>query len=96
MELETYIQTHITYERTRLERNPAASERARTWISTIESAPRSIDAIQLLLDAKEVAMNKTKDAMELQELDRQWSALFWLQSTIKQISSGKLREALRA
>lgn len=96
MELETYIQTHINYEKTRFERNPAANERARIWISTIESAPRSVDAIQSLLDAKEVAMNKTDNAAELQLLDRQWSALFWLQSTIKQLNSGKLRDALRA
>lgn len=93
MELETYIQTHLHYEKARLERNPASSERAKIWISTIESAPRSAEAIQSLLDAKEVAMNKTDNAVELQLLDREWSALFWLQSTIKQLNSRKLREA---
>ena len=94
MELETYIQIHTSYEKTRLERNPAASERAKIWIDTVESAPRSVDAIQSLLDAKEVAMNKTDNPGELQLLDRQWSALFWLQSTIKQLSMGKVQEIL--
>lgn len=92
MELETYIQIHISYEKTRLERNPAASERAKIWISTIESAPRSVDAIQSLLDAKEVAMNKTDNVADLQLLDRQWSALFWLQRTIKQLSRGSIQD----
>lgn len=93
MELESYIQTHIKYEQNRLKRNPAAKERAQIWISTIENAPRSVDAIQSLMDAKEVAMNKTSDAIELQRLDREWSALFWLKSAIRQANSGKLRVA---
>lgn len=94
MELETYIQIHLNYEKSRLERNPSASERAKIGISTVESAPRSVDAIQSLLDAKEVAMNKTDNPAELQLLDRQWSALFWLQSTINQTNKGRLREAV--
>lgn len=93
MELETFIQTHLNYEKNRFKRNPAAAERAKVWIATIEKAPRSFDAIQSLMDAKEVAMNKTNDVRELQQLDREWSALLWLQSVIKQVQNGKLLEA---
>ena len=93
MELEAYIQTYINYEKNRMRRNPAASEKAQIWISTIEHAPRSIEALQSLMDAKEVAMNKAEDITEVQTLDRQWSALFWLQSAIHQVKSGRLREA---
>lgn len=58
-------------------------DRAQTWISTIENAPRSIEAIQTLMDTKEVEMNKVSDVSEPQRLDREWSALEWLQSTIR-------------
>ena len=89
MELETFIQTHLAYEKSRIECNPTAAKRARIWIETIEKAFRSLDAIQSIMDAKEVAMNKTDDARELQQLDREWSALLWLQSVIKQLYNGK-------
>ena len=92
MELETFIQTHLAYEKNQFKRNPAAAERARVWIATIEKAPRSFDAIQSIMDAKEVAMNKTDDVGELQQLDREWSALLWLQSVIKQVQNGRLIE----
>lgn len=90
MELETYIQTHVAYEKSRFERNPAAAEKTRIWVKTIENAPRSLDAIQSLMDAKKVAMNKTSDIRELQQLDREWSALLWLQSLIRQLCRGEL------
>lgn len=95
MELETLIQTHLAYEKSHIERNPAAAERAKVWIATIEKAPRSFDAIQSIMDAKEVAMNKTSDIRELQQLDREWTALLWLQSVIKkaQAHNGKLLQA---
>lgn len=95
MELETLIQTQLAYEKNRIERNPAAAERAKVWIATIEKAPRSFDAIQSTMDAKEVAMNKTSDIRELQQLDREWAALLWLQSAIKkaQAHNGKLLQA---
>lgn len=83
MNLEAFIQIHVEYEKSRFDRNPAANERARIWIETIEKAPRSVDGIQSLMDAKEVAMNKTSDAKEMQHLDREWLALLWLQSVIK-------------
>ena len=92
MELETFIQARLTFEKNRFERNPAAADRAKVWIATIEKAPRSFDAIQSIMDAKEVAMNKTDDVMELQQLDREWSALLWLQSVIKQTHDGKMLE----
>ena len=44
------------------------AERAKVWIATIEKAPRSFDAIQSIMDAKEVAMNKTSDIRELGSL----------------------------
>jgi hypothetical protein len=89
MELETFIQTHLAYEKSRIERNPTAAKRARIWIETIEKASRSLDAIQSIMNAKEVAMNKTDDVRELQQLDREWSALLWLQSVIKQLYNDK-------
>jgi hypothetical protein len=92
MELETFIQARLASEKNRFERNPAAAERAKVWIATIEKAPRSFDAIQSIMDAKEVAMNKTSDIVELQQLDREWSALLWLQSVIKQTHDGKVLE----
>ena len=92
MELETLIQTHLAYEKSRFERNPTAAERAKVWIATIEKAPRNFDTIQSMMDAKEVAMNKTSDVRELQQLDREWSALLWLQSIIKKAHNGKLIE----
>ena len=92
MELETIITTHLAYEKCRIERNPTADKRAKVWIATVEKAPRSLDAIQSLMDDKEVAMNKTSDVKELQQLDREWSALLWLQSVIKEVHNGKLIE----
>ena len=50
----------------------------------IETAPRSIEVIQTLMDTKEVEMNKVSNVAELQRLDREWSALEWLQCTIRQ------------
>lgn len=92
MELETFIMARLALEKNHYERNPATAERAKVWIATIEKAPRSFDAIQSIMDAKEVAMNKTDNVGELQQLDREWSALLWLQSVIKQANSGELVE----
>jgi hypothetical protein len=85
MEVDTYIQTRLEYEKRRLtnDNNPSAKERAQTWISTIENAPLSIEKIQTLMDAKEIAMNKVSDIAELQQLDRELSALEWLQGVIR-------------
>ena len=85
-DIDTYIHVHLEHERKRLAAvNPSSTiDRAQTWISTIENAPRSIEAIQTLMDTKEVEMNKTADVSELQRLDREWSALEWLQMTIRQ------------
>jgi len=83
MELESIIQTHLKYERNRIEFDPVAREKSKIWIETIQSAPRSVEAIQALMDAKEVAMNQTNDIPEVQRLDRQWSALLWLQGVIR-------------
>ena len=92
MELQTIIATHLEYEKNQFKRNPAAAEKARVWIATIEKAPRTFDAIQSRMDDKEVAMNKTNDVRELQQLDREWSALLWLQSVIKKAQNSKLIE----
>ena len=87
--LDTYIQVHLEHERKRLAAvNPSFTMgRAQTWISTIENAPHSIEAIQTLMDTKEVEMNKVSDISELQRLDREWSALEWLQGIIRQAGS---------
>lgn len=87
--LDTYIQVHLEYERKRLAAvNPSFTMgRAQTWISTIENAPHSIEAIQTLMDTKEVEMNKVSDISELQRLNREWSALEWLQGIIRQAGS---------
>lgn len=90
MEIDAIIQTHIEYERKRIEYNPTAREKARIWMSTIEKAPRSAEAIQSLMDAKEIAMNKVDDVRELRQLDWEWSALQWLQSVIRQSEAGRL------
>ena len=92
MELETFIKTRLAFEKSRFEHNPTAAERAKVWIATIEKAPQSFDAIQSIMDAKEVAMNMTGDIRELQQLDREWSALLWLQSIIKKAHNSKLIE----
>jgi hypothetical protein len=84
--LDTYIQVHLEHEKKRLAsiHPPSTDERAETWKLTIEKAPRSIEAIQTLMDTKEVEMNKVSNVSELQRLDREWSALEWLQCTIRQ------------
>lgn len=84
MEVESIIQTHLKYEKKRIEFDPVAREKSKIWIETIQNAPRSVEAIQTLMDAKEVAMNKTNDILEVQRLDREWSALLWLQGVIRQ------------
>ena len=89
MELETFIPTRLAYEKSNFNRNPAAAEIAKVWMTTIDRSPRSFDAIQSIMDAKEVAMNKTSDVKEVQQLDRELSALLWLQSVIKQTQNGK-------
>lgn len=83
VELESIIQTHPKYEKHRVEYDPAAKEKSKIWIKTIQNAPRSVEEIQALMDAKEVAMNKTDDILVLR-LDREWSALLRLQSVIRQ------------
>ncbi|NWG37821.1 hypothetical protein [Nitrososphaera sp.] len=83
MELESIIQTHLTYERKRIEFDPAAKEKSKIWIETIKNAPRSVEAIQTLMDAKEVAMNQTNDILQVRRLDWEWSALLWLQGVIQ-------------
>jgi hypothetical protein len=89
MELEAYIQAHIEHERKRLGSNPSLKEKAQTWISTIEKAPRSIDAVQAQIDAKEVALNKVTEISELQQLDRELAALEWLRSMMMRNSSNE-------
>ena len=83
MELESIIQTHLKYEKHRIEFDPTARERSKIWIETIQNTPRSVEAIQALMNAKEVAMNKTNDILKVQRLDREWSALLWLQGIIE-------------
>lgn len=91
MELvEAYIQTQIQYEKGRFEHaDPSTRENVRIWISTIEGAPRSIEAIQSLIDAKEVAMNKADDIVEFRRLDKEWTALLWLQNRIRKTQKSK-------
>ena len=84
MELESIIQTHLQYEKKRIEFDPATREKSKIWIETIQNAPRSVEAIQALMDAKEVAMNQTGDILQVQRLDREWSALLWLKEVIQQ------------
>ena len=93
MEIEAIVQKHLEYERKRLEHNPFAKEKMKIWMSAIEKAPRSVDAIHSLMDAKEVAMNKADDVVELRRLDWEWSALQWLQAVIGQAQVGRLAEA---
>lgn len=83
MELESIIQTHLKYEKKRIEFDPAAREKSKIWIETIQNAPRSVEAIQALMDAKEVAMNQTDNILQVQRLDREWSALLWLKEVIQ-------------
>jgi hypothetical protein len=88
MDLDKYIQSYLEHDRTRLAINSySANDSAQTWISTIKNAPRSIDAIQSLMDTKEVEMNKVNDVSELQRLEREWSALEWLQGVIRQVQN---------
>ena len=82
MELEDHIQARLDHERRHLEGDPVVKKRAQAWISAIENAPRSADAIQSLIDAKEVAMNKANDVSELQQLDHELSALEWLKGAV--------------
>ncbi|MGI0005779.1 MAG: hypothetical protein ACREAI_05135 [Nitrososphaera sp.] len=82
MELEDYIRARLDYERNHLDGNPAIKKRAQAWISAIENAPRSADAIQSLMDAKEVAMNKASEVSDLQQLDRELLALEWLKGAV--------------
>ena len=84
MEPESVIQTHIKYEKRRIEFDPAAREKSKIWIKTIQNAPRSVEAIQSLMDAKEVAMNRSSDILGVQRLDWEWSALLWLQGVLRQ------------
>jgi hypothetical protein len=83
MELESVIQTQLNYEKHRMEFDPAAREKSKIWMETIKNAPRSAEAIQALMDAKEVAMNQTNEILQVQRLDREWSAQLWLQSVIQ-------------
>ncbi len=107
--IATYIQVHLEHERKRLASIPhsspspssssssaATNDRAQTWISTIENAPRSIEAIQTLMDTKEVEMNETADVSELQRLDREWSALEWLQGIIRQVGKEHQQQLLQS
>lgn len=64
MELQSIIQTHPKYEKKRTEFDPAARENSKILIETIQNAPRSVEAIQALMDAKEVAMNQTGDILQ--------------------------------
>ena len=82
MELEDHIRARRDHERRHLEVDPAVKKRAQAWISAIESAPRLADPIQSLIDAKEVAMNKASETSELQQLDRELSALEWLKGAV--------------
>jgi hypothetical protein len=43
--LESIIQTHLKYEKKRIEFDPAAREKSKIWIETIQNAPRSVEAI---------------------------------------------------
>ena len=36
------------------------------------------------MDTKEVEMNKVCDVLELRQLDREWSALEWLQRILRE------------
>jgi hypothetical protein len=83
MELDSIIQTHVRYQENRPEFDPAAREKARIWIETIQNAPRSPEAIQVLMDSKEVAMNNAEDSKEIRHLDQEWSALRLLQGVVK-------------
>jgi hypothetical protein len=85
MELEAFIQTQLRKERAHFEisNNPIISKRLEALVSTIEKAPRTRDAIQAVMDAKEVAMNQVSDISELQQLDREWSALEWLKAVVR-------------
>jgi hypothetical protein len=83
MELESIIQTHLKYERNRIEFDPVAREKSKIWIETIQNAPRSVEAIETLMDNKEVAMNKTNDILQVRRLDWEWSALLWLHGVIR-------------
>jgi DNA-binding transcriptional regulator YbjK len=95
--LDTYIQVHLEHERKRLASiRPSTNERAQAWISTIDNAPRSIEAIQTLMDTKEVEMNKVSNVAELQRLDREWSVLEWLQCTIRQAQKEEQQHLLQS
>lgn len=85
MELETFIQARLSRERERfwIENDPAAKQQLYEWISAIERAPLSADAVQLSMDAAEVRMNQAGDAEELRRISREWSALEWLQGAIR-------------
>jgi hypothetical protein len=87
MSLDSYIQFCLDCERKLLAGNSSSSfdnDRLQVWTSTIENAPRSIEAIQTLMDTKEVEMNKVCDVLELRQLDREWSALEWLQRILRE------------
>ncbi len=88
MSLDSYIQSCLDYERKLLTGNSSSSfenDMLQVWTSTIENAPRSIEAIQTLMDTKEVEMNKVCDVLELRQLDREWSALEWLQRILREV-----------
>lgn len=89
MSLDSYIQSCLDYERKLLTGNSSSFEndRLQVWTSTIENAPRSIEAIQTLMDTKEVEMNKVCDVLELRQLDREWSALEWLQRILREVKN---------
>lgn len=90
MSLDSYIQSCLDYERKLLTGNSSSSfenDMLQVWTSTIENAPRSIEAIQTLMDTKEVEMNKVCDVLELRQLDREWSALEWLQRILREVKN---------
>ena len=100
--IDTYIQVHLEHERKHLVSvsssfsSLATNERAQAWISTIDNAPRSIEVIQTLMDTKEVEMNKVSNVSELQRLDREWSALEWLQGIIRQAQKEEQQHLLQS
>ncbi len=91
MSIDSYIQSRLDYERKLLVSDSVSdNDRLQVWIATIENAPRSIEAIQTLMDTKEVEMNKVRDISELQQLDKEWSALEWLQRILQQAKNEQI------
>lgn len=91
MNLESYIQSRLDCERKLLVSDSFSdNDRLQIWISTIKNAPRSVDAIQTLMDTKEVEMNQVSCISELQRLDREWSALEWLKKILRQAKNEQI------